>query len=111
MGKGITMKMNLNKISQDILSNRKAPKYEIIMDGQDAVIKFGKHAGRKVSQIWADNPEYLYWLYSNTYIMRLKEVIQIYLDKQAEDGFINEAPTPDDVFNDTESDPLKDIFE
>jgi hypothetical protein len=38
------------------------PKYTMSADGTDAIIRFGKHKGKELKMVYAEDPSYLAWL-------------------------------------------------
>lgn len=51
-------------------------KYRISEDGEDAVLLFGKHNGKKVSELFKDDRSYLGWLFKQEFPDELIDVIK-----------------------------------
>ncbi len=51
-------------------------KYRISGDGDDAVLKFGKHKGKQISELIKTNPGYLDWMSRQDFPDELKDVIR-----------------------------------
>lgn len=56
-------------------------RYAISVSGEDAILKFGKHKGRKLTKIVEKNGKYLLWLLQQPFPDDLKDVCRYVLNK------------------------------
>lgn len=63
-------------------------KYKINADGDDAVLLFGKHSGKRVSALAKGYPDYLRWLLQQDFPEDLVEIVKYRLQKRYAPGSI-----------------------
>jgi hypothetical protein len=64
----------LDKIRGKRGRDRPISNYVINVDGDDALLKFGKHSGKYLTEVARMEPSYLDWLVKNVYPEDLKDV-------------------------------------
>jgi hypothetical protein len=60
-------------------ADKATQKYKISSDGQDALLKFGKHTGKTVSSVARKDPGYLEWILNGDFDAPLKDVAKYVL--------------------------------
>jgi len=59
--------------------------YKVSDDGQDAILLFGKHKGKTVSQLAGEDKGYLRWLMDGGWPMELKEIAEYQLERRRDE--------------------------
>jgi len=69
--------------------------YKISVDGEDVLLKFGRHRGKTLRQILKRDPNYLDFILRETFPTELKDVVRRIVQEKAFHGRLVKATPPD----------------
>ncbi|KKN67570.1 hypothetical protein LCGC14_0460250 [marine sediment metagenome] len=63
--------------------NAMSGEYSVSLDGKDALLNFGKHAGARVSELAADESDrsYLEWMLKSDFVAELLGIVKVQLER------------------------------
>ncbi len=67
--------------------NAMSGEYSVSLDGKDALLNFGKHAGARVSELAADPTDrsYLNWMLESDFVAELLGIVKVQLERDLKD--------------------------
>ena len=67
--------------------NAMSGEYSVSLDGKDALLNFGKHAGARVSELAADESDrsYLEWMLKSDFVSELLGIVKVQLERDLQE--------------------------